>query len=510
MSQKESNLKQAKVSPERNGDKLQNAYFLSLELENVRCFSKRQKIDFSDVNGKPAQWTIILGDNGTGKTTLLQSLVAISPVTINEERFVVSSQVSKSKPEKNKERYSTPLIAIDETFQSLWNPLRSLISKLEYRDNEIIAGGSTGYRIDADFSIGYSFSNKRVNSKKATLLFISSTVGKTRKDSREEGFENFCCFAYGATRKSGETELSDVSKVSVFATLFDEHAFLINAEEWLLQTDYSASKESLIKDKAQAKLKKVKEILQKVLPDVLKEGENVTISIPTQRRPIPRVKFKTHYGWVEGKDLSIGYRTLIAWIVDFAARMFDRYPESENPLAEPAVVLIDEIDLHLHPKWQRELIDYLTNLFPNTQFIVTTHSPLIVQAAAARDANIVVCRREGDHVVIDQSVEAVRNWRTDQILTSDLFDLPIDRPIKIEPFLEERQKILSKAKLTKKDEKRLEELEEKIGSVPVMKNPKYDEAMDIILRAAEKLGKENGVSNDSHKKASKSSTDSKR
>jgi predicted ATP-binding protein involved in virulence len=173
--------------------------------------------------------------------------------------------------------------------------------------------------------------------------------------------------------------------------------------------------------------------------------------------------------------------------------------------------LIDEIDLHLHPKWQRELIDYLTNLFPNTQFIVTTHSPLIVQAAAARDANIVVCRREGDHVVIDQSVEAVKNWRTDQILTSDLFDLPIDRPKEIEPFLEERQKILSKAKLTKKDEKRLEELEEKIGSVPpVMKNPKYDEAMDIIMRAAEKLGKENGISNDSHKKASKSSKHSQK
>ena len=45
----------------------------------------------------------------------------------------------------------------------------------------------------------------------------------------------------------------------------------------------------------------------------------------------------------------------MAWIVDFASRMFDLYPESENPLAEPAVVLIDEIDLHLHPKWQREL-----------------------------------------------------------------------------------------------------------------------------------------------------------
>jgi predicted ATP-binding protein involved in virulence len=176
-------------------------------------------------------------------------------------------------------------------------------------------------------------------------------------------------------------------------------------------------------------------------------------------------------------------------MVDFASRMFDLYPESENPLAEPAVVLTDEIDSHLHPKWQRELIDYLTNLFPNTQFIVTTHSPLIVQAAA-RDANIIVCRREGDHIVIDQSVEAVKNWPTDQVLTSDLFDLPTARPKEIEPFLEERQKILSKAKLTKKDEKRLTELENEIGFMPVSENVEDDKAMDIIRRAAEHLQSE--------------------
>ena len=120
------------------------------------------------------------------------------------------------------------------------------------------------------------------------------------------------------------------------------------------------------------------------------------------------------------------------------------------------------------------LLPWLSDLFPNTQFIVTTHSPLIVQSAVARDANIVVCRREGDHVVIDQSVEAVKNWRADQILTSDFFGLETARPKEIEILLEERQKILSKAKLTKKDEKRLVELENKIGFLPVIENPEND------------------------------------
>ena len=89
-------------------------------------------------------------------------------------------------------------------------------------------------------------------------------------------------------------------------------------------------------------------------------------------------------------------------------------------------MLVDEIDLHLHPKWQREVIGFLTERFPNTQFIVTAHSPLIVQAAAG--ANLAVLKREGDHVVIENHPETIRGWRIDQVLTSDLFDLPTARP----------------------------------------------------------------------------------
>src|SRR5204862_2700743 len=56
------------------------SYFLSLSLENVRCFGPKQTLDLSDGNGKPARWTIILGLNGTGKTTLLQSLVGFEVI----------------------------------------------------------------------------------------------------------------------------------------------------------------------------------------------------------------------------------------------------------------------------------------------------------------------------------------------------------------------------------------------------------------------------------------------
>ncbi len=103
--------------------------------------------------------------------------------------------------------------------------------------------------------------------------------------------------------------------------------------------------------------------------------------------------------WVSLRDLSLGYQTLIAWMVDLAHRLFERYPDCDNPLEQPAIVLVDEIDLHLHPKWQRTVISRLTRIFKQTQFIVTAHSPLIVQSAP-KDANIVLLKREGDQVVI--------------------------------------------------------------------------------------------------------------
>ena len=163
--------------------------------------------------------------------------------------------------------------------------------------------------------------------------------------------------------------------------------------------------------------------------------------------------------------LSHGYQTLIAWMVDFASRMVDRYPDSPDPLAEPAVVLVDEIDLHLHPTWQRELIGYLTERFPNTQFIATAHSPLIVQAAS--DANIALLKREGDHVEIEQRRGGhSRTGAVDQILTSDLFGLEMPGRRRSTSLLKRRKELLTRPKLSKAAQKELTEIEAKIGDLP--------------------------------------------
>ncbi len=216
----------------------------------------------------------------------------------------------------------------------------------------------------------------------------------------------------------GTVALGDSLSDDPCASLFSDKADLRNPEEWLLRLDYAAIKPSHTRGKRQARLSQARELLLNILPDV----HDIRFVTPESANPTARAEFKTPYGWVPLRQLGYGYQTLITWIADLANRMVERYPDSSDPLAAPAVVLVDEIDLHLHPLWQRTLMDFLTKRFPNTQFIVTAHSPLVAQAAA--DANLAVLRREADHVVIDNDVDRIRGWRIDQILTSELFGLP--------------------------------------------------------------------------------------
>lgn len=80
----------------------------------------------------------------------------------------------------------------------------------------------------------------------------------------------------------------------------------------------------------------------------------------------------------ELEQLSDGYRMLLAVVLDFARRLAQANPAWKNPLEAPGILLIDELELHLHPTWQQQIIPNLRRVFPNTQLIVSTHSPQVL------------------------------------------------------------------------------------------------------------------------------------
>lgn len=88
-------------------------------------------------------------------------------------------------------------------------------------------------------------------------------------------------------------------------------------------------------------------------------------------------------------QLSDGEKCVLAMVGDLARRLALAGPESEEPLDQRAVVLIDEIDLHLHPAWERAVLPRLQRTFPQCQFIVSTHSPLVI-ASAPRDSVVIL------------------------------------------------------------------------------------------------------------------------
>lgn len=113
----------------------------------------------------------------------------------------------------------------------------------------------------------------------------------------------------------------------------------------------------------------------RVLSTFLDEFSEVMV----EERPL-RLTVKKSSARLSLPQLSDGERAFIAMLGDLVRRLALANPDLENPLEGHGVVLIDELELHLHPRWQREVVEKLRASFPNIQFIATTHSPFIIQS----------------------------------------------------------------------------------------------------------------------------------
>jgi predicted ATP-binding protein involved in virulence len=437
------------------------SYFLSLELENVRCFAEKQRLDLSVGNGRPAKWTILLGENGTGKTTILQVLAT----------FSISEPISFGKSRQPRSR-ALSLLFISQRDTLIRNipQCKSQVYCETIQKTRLLGKEADSFHsiVRSEMEVG------EWNTQLIKPLTVPSVLPT--------------CFAYSVERRLSSPSINQQDPIDTADGLFLDTSSVRDAEGWLLGLDYSASKPSRVQRQQEKHLEMVKDVLVKVLPDVSEIRFNASSGV----WPTPSVEFKTPDGWVPLRQLGYGYRATIAWIVDLASRMVECYPDSLNPLAEPAVVLVDEIDLHLHPKWQRGLIGFLTERFPNTQFIVTAHSPLIVQAAT--DANIALLKREGDHVVIENHPETIRGWRIDQVLTSELFGLETARPPDMEKLILKRKELLTKPRLTKADKKKLEEFDDQLGQIP--QGESFEQAkktMELIEKSLKLIEKYQGT-----------------
>ena len=439
-------------------------YFANLELENICSFGSRQSLNLLNESGHPSQWTVILGDNGVGKTTLLQCLARMRPQLnemVDEGRILTRIEPEIIKEEDNK-----------------------VLKRLTR------SGASGTVNILAEFIACENFDGP-VNFKSQKIK-IAIEIKRSEDEIEDvklnfsncENFVDPLVLAYGAARHMGQKNIDKAAETGPVESLFNVSAELVDAEDMLWRFEFHKLKD---RRNAELRLMKLKSLLVEILPD-LNDLNDIEIRgpvVPGLNENESGVWFRTPSGTVQLHQLSLGYQTVMAWIVDIAWRMIDHYPNCENPLREPAIVIVDEIDLHLHPKWQREIRKHLTDHFPKVQFITTAHSPLMAQDAL--DTNLAVVTNFCDQSVIESKPDIVKTWRLDQVLTSDLFGVQSSRPVRIEKSMERRTILVQKDKLTEDEQNELNKLDALVENLPTAESATDQVAMNLIRKIAEDL-----------------------
>jgi predicted ATP-binding protein involved in virulence len=333
----------------------------SLTIENYKCF-KKVECSFENDGKSTYQWNVFLGNNNSGKTNLLKTIAGLRASEIT---------LPSSETDKPEIKELTPAFFHNKTI------LRSINAKVN------LYCEVTNYK------------------KKWGLDSLSL------KFSKISDMQDFIIYGYGVSRYPSSKGLNDYSSDDC-DTLFSRDASLINLKDWLLNLDYSSKNGQT---EAGKRLTKIKEILtSEVFPEI--EDFRCQSSEELQNY----VEFLVKGVWCKYEDLGFGYQSMMSWMIDFCKRMFERYPKSENPLAESAIVLVDEIDLHLHPQWQRNVIPYLSKTFPNTQFFVTTHSPMVLQSAKGINLFVLKHNEEGVVSVERSDIHDFRGWTVEEIL----------------------------------------------------------------------------------------------
>ena len=350
-----SETKTAAKAAEANGaEQRPSCRLKEIRLKNFKVFEDIS-VSFDHETRLGGDWTCLAGINGAGKSSIVQAICLA---------FL-----------------GDPLV--HQLGGGLLNRLRRLNG--EQRSEAVIQAAfeSNGYATSVELRIGvdgaiYTSTSEAINfwkSLRSRLLL-----------------------AYGATRNLSSRPLRDQNdtkspEVERFSTVFDPLSQLTGAETLLSATTAPPS---------------VAVLFPKLINAVF-HGEVEVVDHGG------RVKFRVAGDQVDAVDLPDGFRSSAAWLADLCVAWAERFPDEArkgDPGLIDAIVVIDELDLHLHPSLQRELVPRLRAALPRVQWIVTTHSPLILSNFDSNEIIALDRRAEGGIRQLDRQI---LGFTTDQI-----------------------------------------------------------------------------------------------
>lgn len=401
----------------------------SAHIQHFRCF------DNLVVSFDP-NLTVFVGVNGSGKTSLLDS------------------------------------ISIFQKIISRIMLIKSRTLQLEYFDINLsdIKKGGTSCRFTYDFS----------TSIKSDLFDLHYSINDIDKDSRIKNsidiedkifdyqmLSNLIIVYYTSKRIINDYQRqveTQGEKRLAYINAFNSKIDFSSTLSWFIEKSSEEAREAVNRGDLNYRIPELSAVRDAVslalgdyhTPYVINTPPELCIN---RKEDAPRDKSKA----LTIEQLSDGYRTMLALVMDLARRMAvanadKQWPAGESVLHSPGIVLIDEVELHLHPSWQQKVLPSLMQIFPNVQFIVTTHSPQVITSIAARHIRILRDNRVFSFSDETQGAEANR-------VLEDVFQVSKRPDITITKKLEEYTRLVYDEKWDSEDAENLrKELVQHYGS----------------------------------------------
>jgi predicted ATP-binding protein involved in virulence len=378
-----------------------------LQLANLRAFEQAE-FEFNP------RMTLLVGINGVGKTTVLDAL---------------RTCLSKILPEVTASRSRALPFTMDD--------LRVDSASMTVQLSLTLAGEDFSFVVHKQRETTIAHKEGEVREQivdtpdKQTCTPPLSVIGEARKSADKQPLGVFF-----ATRRSLVSDAAPTpgsaggGQAAAFAeALAPRELRLSEMAQWMraqeeLASEYPSAKRHLA-------------ALHRAAKQFLPECKRLR----AETSPKPRLLIQKDGISLDVRQLSEGERGLLALVLDLARRLSQANPGLADPVKMgQAIVLIDELDLHLHPKWQRTIVESLTRTFPRCQFIATTHSPQIV---AAVEPEQVLLLTDAGIVRPDRSLGMDSNWILRNLMQVE------DRPEAAAKLIREVEALIKKGSFTK-------------------------------------------------------------
>jgi AAA domain, putative AbiEii toxin, Type IV TA system len=372
-------------------------YAESISIYGFKCFGKAE-VEFCfpgrEYPEHPEPLThpnvnLILGDNGGGKSSVLRAvaIAALAPALINGG-FVPYRLVRRDAQNQVVGDSLLKLRAVLDDFEPHPETTRTgppeFLARLKANPNS---------QID------------RLSLESTPDNPISELIYDDRSPA-------YFVVGYGATRRVESADFSPSTerkrrslRYQRVASLFEDHVALSPIQTWFPRLNQTQKSE-------------VMELFKRALPDNVRftdklDGDDLVFLFNGVETPFPA--------------LSDGYKAFIGWLGDLLGHM-TTVSKSKSLETLKGIVLVDEIDLHLHPSWQRDVVARLSRTFPNLQFVFTSHSPLI--AASVQSFNVIVTATDAQGMpTLERMKESLYGRSVEAVLMSPYFGLDSARPL---------------------------------------------------------------------------------